>query len=412
MADPWLGRAILGRYRIKRKLGEGGMSVAYLAEAGGGDVVVKLPNIGGPNPINICIEKLKVEGEILERIWRQYGGHNNIVRFVDRGDEGQYPVLVEEYVPGQTLAEYARSRGGLDSDEVVKIGERLADVLKFLHSHGIIHRDFAADNVMMRSRFEPVLIDFGTAKEGYVQMPGTRVGKQCVSPLEQAVKGYAYFSSDAYMWASMLMGVMKPRKGRFVDAVQNFCRYIRSDGALVAEPCDLVDCGPHARCINQVFKKALEVDPTARIKDGIELYDALTRCSLPPPRVGPYLLINGRRVALDPGRAYIIGTEASHEADIRLPEPELRRSGRTYISRRHARIWYDRSRRRWLIQDLGSVNGTKIIRGGQEIVVYFGCRGNCPGQPSQPYELRSGDQIVFAFRESTGDPYIIVEFYE
>jgi len=60
----------------------------------------------------MCIDKLRVEGEILERIWRQYGGHPNIVRFIDRGDEAMYPVLVEEYVPGQTLAEVRRQQGG------------------------------------------------------------------------------------------------------------------------------------------------------------------------------------------------------------------------------------------------------------------------------------------------------------
>ena len=410
MADPWLGRTVLGRYRIKRKLGEGGMSVAYLADASGRDVVVKLPNVGGSNPINVCIDKLKVEGEILERIWRQYGGHSNIVKFVDRGDEGQYPVLVEEYVPGQTLAEYAAGKGGLDPGEAFEIGKKLADVLRFLHSHGIIHRDFAADNVIMRGT-DPVLIDFGTAKEGYAQMkPGTRIGKPCVSPPEQAVKGFAYFSSDVYMWASMLMGTMRQRRRRFIDAVQNFCTHINPQGALIDDPCNLVECGGYATLFSKVFKAALEVDPTKRIKDGSELYNLLTGKLAPPP-TGAYLLVNGRRVPLDTSRAYILGTEGSG-ADVEVPEPELRRSRRRYISRQHARIWYDRSRGRWLIQDLGSMNGTKIIRGGQEVVVSFGCRDRCPGQPSQPHELVSGDQIVLAFSASTGIPYVVVEFYE
>jgi len=410
MADPWLGRTVLGRYRLRKKLGEGGMSVAYLADGGGHYVVVKLPNVGGPNPIDICIDKLRVEGEVLERIWRQYGGHPNIVRFVDRGDEGQYPVVVEEYVQGQTLAEYAAGKGGLDPDEAFEIGRKLADVLRFLHSHGIIHRDFAADNVIVRGT-DPVLIDFGTAKEGYAQLkPGTRVGKRCVSPPEQAIKGYAYFSSDVYMWASMLMGAMKPRRGVFRDAIHNFCRYIKPQHELIDEPCNLVECGGYVALFNKVFKAALEVDPTKRIKDGTELYNLLTGKHAPTP-TGAYLLINGKRVQLNTGKAYILGTEGSG-ADIEVPDPELRRSGRRYISRRHARIWYDKSRGSWLIQDLGSVNGTKIIRGGQEILVSFGCRDQCPGQPSQPYELMPGDQIVLAFSESTGIPYVMVEFYE
>ena len=409
MADPWLGRTVLGRYVIKRKLGEGGMSVAYLADDGGRDFVVKLPNVSGRNPIDYCIDKLRVEGEILERIWRQYGGHPNVVKFIDRGDEKKYPVVAEEYVPGQTLAKYAASKGGLDPHEAFEIGKKLADILRFLHNYGIIHRDFAADNVIMRGD-DPVLLDFGTAKEGYAQMMTINpVGKRCVSPLEQA-RGYAYFSSDVYMWASMLMGAMKSRRGVFVDAIQNFCRYTTTQGVLIDEPCNLVECDSYASLFNKVFKAALDVDPTKRIKDGTELYNLLT--GKPPlTPTGAYLLINGKRVRLNTGKAYILGTEG-FGADIEVLDPELRRSGRRYISRRHARIWYDKSRGSWLIQDLGSVNGTKIIRGGQEILVSFGCRYQCPGQPSQPYELMPGDQIVLAFSESTGIPYVMVEFYE
>jgi len=409
MADSWLGRTVFGRYVIKRKLGEGGMSEAYLADGGGRDVVVKFPNVSGKNPPAYCIDKLRVEGEILERIWRQYGGHPNVVRFIDRGDEGMYPIVVEEYVPGQTLAKYAASKGGLDPHEAFEIGKKLADVLRFLHSYGIIHRDFAADNVIMRGT-DPVLIDFGTAKEGFAQMmTGTRIWKDPVSPQEQE-RGYAYFSSDVYMWASMLMGAMEPRRGVFVDAILNFRRYISSQHVLIDEPCNLVECGSYASLFNKVFKAALDVDPTKRIKDGTELYNLLTG-KHPPTSTGAYLLINGKRVQLNTGKAYILGTEGSG-ADIEVPDPELRRGGRRYISRRHARIWYDKSRGSWLIQDLGSVNGTKIIRGGQEILVSFGCREQCPGQPSQPYELMPGDQIVLAFSESTGIPYVMVEFYE
>jgi hypothetical protein len=78
-----VGERVFGKYVTKRKLGEGYMSAAYLADDGERDVVVKVPSKRHlyDLPINMCVHMLK--GEILERIWKQYGGHPNIVKFVD-----------------------------------------------------------------------------------------------------------------------------------------------------------------------------------------------------------------------------------------------------------------------------------------------------------------------------------------
>jgi hypothetical protein len=156
-----VGERVLGKYVIKRKLSSGYMTVAYLADDGERDVVVKVPSMWYHEdlPINMCVHMLK--SEILGRIWKQYGGHPNIVKFVDWGSERRYPVLVEEYLPGQTLAEYAASKGGLDPDEAFEIGRKLADVLRFLHSHGIIHSYLAADNVIIREADKEPVVDLG-----------------------------------------------------------------------------------------------------------------------------------------------------------------------------------------------------------------------------------------------------------
>jgi len=213
----------------------------------------------------------------LGRIWKQYGGHPNIVKFVDWGNERRYPVLVEEYVPGQTLAEYVASKGGLDPDETFEIGRKLADVLRFLHSHGIIHRYLAADIVIIREADKEPVVDLGI-EEFYARIISelNTAATPCWMPPDRSISGNLYSSSDVYMWAATLMSVMKPRRCYFTDVYVNFCSYIDYRYALADEPCNLVKCGGYVALFNKVFKAALEVDPTKRVKDGAELYSLLT----------------------------------------------------------------------------------------------------------------------------------------
>jgi hypothetical protein len=69
---------------------------------------------------------------------------------------------------------------------------------------------------------------------------------------------------------------------RGLEEKMAFCSYIDYRYALADESCNLVECGNHAYLFNKVFKVALDVDLTKRIKDGAELYSLLTGM---PPRV-------------------------------------------------------------------------------------------------------------------------------
>jgi hypothetical protein len=91
-------------------------------------------------------------------------------------------------------------------------------------------------------------------------------------PPEWSISGDLYFSSDVYMWVVTLIGAMKPRRGYFTDADVNFCNYIEYRQALADEPCNLVECGGYVALFNKVYKAALEVDLTKRVKDGAKLY--------------------------------------------------------------------------------------------------------------------------------------------
>jgi len=393
-----VGDVVLGRYVIRDVLGCGGMGIAYLAEdRGGRKVVIKQPNPGGNAPIDLIVEKLEKEAEFLRDIWNKYGGHPNIVKFVDFGHIGATPVLVEEYVEGENLADYVVKTGGLDPDVGYNVAVQLADALAFLHRIGRLHRDFAPDNIIIQphNNYRVVLIDFGTAKKGGGQ--GTQVAKPGFSPPE-IIRGEYYESSDVYMWGATVLSILKPLNAPLARLVpqQRIVRYIATDGRLVDMPCNLVVCGKYERKLSLVLSKALDPDYRNRFWDGVELSNALVQ------ERRAYVSYKDQKWVLDPGKkaAVTIG----RRADISLDDPY------GYLEERHVEIQYDEGSDMWLIRDLGSVNGTAIKRRGSFIVVSPGCRRTCPGTTSKPVELLDGDEIVLAFEEVLWLPYIVLKF--
>jgi len=393
-----IGDVVLGRYTIRSVLGCGGMGIVYLAEdRGGRKVVVKQPNPGGNAPIDLIVEKLEKEAEFLRDIWNKYGGHPNIVKFVDFGYIGATPVLVEEYVEGENLADYVVKTGGLDPDVGYNVAVQLADALAFLHRIGRLHRDFAPDNIIIQphNNHRVVLIDFGTAKKGGGQ--GTQVAKPGFSPPE-IIRGEYYESSDVYMWGATVLSILKPLNAPLARLVpqQRIVRYIATDGRLVDMPCNLVVCGKYERKLSWVLSKALDPDYRNRFWDGVELINALVQARRAS------LFYKDQNRFLDPGEKATV--TIGRRADISLDDPY------GYLEERHVEIQYDEGSDTWLIRDLGSVNGTAIKRRGSFIVVSPGCRRTCPGTPSRPVELLDGDEIVLAFEEVLWLPYIVLKF--
>ena len=393
------GEVVLGRYVIRGVLGCGGMGIAYLAEdRGGRKVVVKQPNPGGNAPIDLIVEKLEKEAEFLREIWNKYGGHPNIVKFIDFGYIGATPLLVEEYVEGANLADYVVKTGGLDPDVGYNVAVQLADALAFLHRIGILHRDFTPDNVRIQphNNYRVVLIDFGTVERAKGQ--GTQVVKPGFSPPE-IVRGEFYGSSDVYMWGATVLSILRPRNAQLARLTpqQRITRYITPRG-LADGPCNLVDCGRYERKLSHVLSKALDPDYRKRFLDGVELRNALVQVVRPRA----HLFYNNHKWVLDPDKKATI--TIGRRADISLDDPY------GYLEERHVEIQYDEGSDTWLIRDLGSVNGTAIRRYGNFIVVSPGCRRTCPGTPSRPVELQDGDEIVLAFSEVLRLPYIVLKF--
>jgi hypothetical protein len=154
------GEIVLGRYRLVRRIGAGGMGVVYLArdEHLARDVAVK----------RIAIElDLDGRGE-REAIAAARLSHPGIVALYESGRDEDAVYLVSELVRGRTLAQLIGG-GDLSDRAVVRIGLTLCDALEHAHARGVVHRDVKPSNVICPESPEEgggvaKLTDFGIAR--------------------------------------------------------------------------------------------------------------------------------------------------------------------------------------------------------------------------------------------------------
>ena len=150
------------RYRIEKKLGQGGFGIVYLAcdeELLSKRVVVKILNVTDPD--QWFLKKFQQEKEALARI-----NHPGVVELLDAGStpEGA-PFLVMQFVDGKTLREVIGPRG-IERTRALEIARQIGDALSAAHEKGVSHRDLKPENIMLQSggglEFAK-LIDFGVA---------------------------------------------------------------------------------------------------------------------------------------------------------------------------------------------------------------------------------------------------------
>ena len=158
------GELIDGRYKILRKLGEGGMSVVYLAvnEKVNKHWAIKEVKKEGVENFETVHQRLLTEADILKRLH-----HPNLPDIVDIIENEETFLLVMDYIEGRQLESIVQEYGPQDEETVVNWGKQLCDVLSYLHSQNppIIYRDMKPANVMLQKDGKVVLIDFGTARE-------------------------------------------------------------------------------------------------------------------------------------------------------------------------------------------------------------------------------------------------------
>ncbi|MFW6057669.1 MAG: serine/threonine-protein kinase, partial [Persicimonas sp.] len=150
----------IARYEITEELGQGGMSVVYLARdtALSRDVAVK-----------VLHDHLAKKAENRKRFRREAEAiarlrHPNILDVYDVSDESDdRSFIVMEYIPGMNLRQFIERHRPPPPEVAALIGVEICNALDHAHSHGVIHRDLKPENVMISDEGQVKLMDFGIA---------------------------------------------------------------------------------------------------------------------------------------------------------------------------------------------------------------------------------------------------------
>lgn len=165
--DPFLGREILGQFRIDEAIGAGGMGTVYRARQTtlGRDVAIKILHPELTNNSDAA-RRFQREAKVATSL-----EHPNLVRvflFGELPDQGHNLYLVMEYLDGYSLGELLEKQAPLPLPRALHIATQICDAVGAAHDQGIVHRDVKPENVMVvQRRGDPdfvKVLDFGIAR--------------------------------------------------------------------------------------------------------------------------------------------------------------------------------------------------------------------------------------------------------
>lgn len=159
-----IGSLLDGKYKILNKIGQGGMSVVYLAmnEKANKQWAIKEMRKEKNKNYEIMKQSLITETNLLKELKHPY-----LPSIADIIENDDTIIIVMDYVEGRPLSDILTEEGTIEEDKVADYAIQLCDVLDYLHSQNppIIYRDLKPANIMLRPDGKITLIDFGTARK-------------------------------------------------------------------------------------------------------------------------------------------------------------------------------------------------------------------------------------------------------
>lgn len=200
----------LGRFELRKVLGQGAQSTVWLAfdPRMEREVAIKVMRPGDGSDDSAVAQWLK-EARSVSRVT-----HPNIVPVYEADIQGRQPYLVFEYIPGRTLGQLISQRGALPPSEAVALMMDVLDAVVVAHAAGVVHRDLKPSNIVVDAAGHARVMDFGIAariKDSLSSDPATPSGGTVGYMSPEAANGETpsasmdIFSAGVVL-AEMLMG--------------------------------------------------------------------------------------------------------------------------------------------------------------------------------------------------------------
>jgi eukaryotic-like serine/threonine-protein kinase len=206
-------KGVRAEYRIMSLIGRGGMGAVYRALRLADQTIWALKEMRPPDDItpDELVENRRMflqEAELLSHL-----SHPNLPVVADFFEYNNRPVMVMEFVPGQTLEDRVQDANApLLEQDVIRFGIQTAGVLHYLHTRTppIIYRDLKPSNIMVTPDSVLKLIDFGVARTYKARKSKDTVamGSAGYAPPEQYGKGQTDARSDVYALGATLLHLM------------------------------------------------------------------------------------------------------------------------------------------------------------------------------------------------------------
>ena len=291
------GRVIDGRYKVLRKIGEGGMGTVYAGEHVeiGKGVAIKILHPAYSTQQDL-VERFRREARAASRI-----GHPHIIDVTDFGEtEDGCAYFVMEHLDGIDLADVLSHERRIAPERACQIAIQICRALAAAHAAGVIHRDLKPENIFLVARdgqadFVKVL-DFGIARSmgraRRLTNPGVAMGTPEYMAPEQAEGGAVDQRSDIYSVGALIYEMTSgspPQLARDKELIPP--RGIKAD---VPEELD------------RIAVRALERDPARRYQSMAQLEYDLVKSLFGRPRAVADLL------GLQEGRGVVPAAETSY----------------------------------------------------------------------------------------------------
>lgn len=281
LTDPFIGKVLLGRYRVDSLLGSGGWGNVYLGTHLSLDAQIAIKVLHQHFARDEERQRrLEQEAKVLSRVDSQF-----VVKTIDYG---LTPIafIVMEYFDGVPLSDILEREGPFKQDEAIVLFEQLCEGLGAAHAVGLIHRDLKPSNILVKrgenGEIRSKILDFGVAKivndtsgSSKLTATGEILGSPAYMSPEQWTARPLDQRSDVYSLGCLMYEVLC---GKQMFEAENSYEYLNFH--LSAEARTFAKVSPDLNVsadLEKVVRKCIQKDPQDRYPSVEELFEDLEK---------------------------------------------------------------------------------------------------------------------------------------